>query len=105
ARLEQRHAVVEDDRADGDTGVERPVRKRVADCPRVRTSAVALELGDDLHRPHLRRSRHGAGGEARTEDVEGADAVLQLAGHLRHEVRGVAGAPGWQEAAHPTVPW
>ncbi len=56
SRLQVRDAVRQDDRADGDAGVERPVRQRVADRARVRPAPVSLELRDQLHGAHLRRA-------------------------------------------------
>ena len=47
-----------------------PPGQRVADRARVGPAPVALELGDQLHRPHLRRARDGAGREARAQQVE-----------------------------------
>ena len=59
------------DRADCDAGVERPAGQRIADGAGVGAAAVALQLGDQLHRPHLRRARDGPGGEAGAQEVEG----------------------------------
>ena len=61
------------DRADRDARVERRVvRQRVADRAGVRAAAASLELGDELHRAHLRRAGHRAGGEAGAQQVERA---------------------------------
>ena len=97
ARLQQRDALVQDDRADRDARVERAARQRVQHRARVRPAPVALELGDDLHRPHLRRARDGAGREARAQQVERRHAVRQLAADLRDEVRDVREALGLEE--------
>src|SRR5262249_30182271 len=98
AGLEEREAVVEDDGADGDTGVDRIARQGVPDGARVRAATVVLELGDQLHRSHLRRSRHGPGREAGAEEVEVADTLLELARDLGDEMRDVRVALGLEEA-------
>ena len=69
----------------------------IPDGARVRAAAVALELGDQLHRPHLRRARHGPGREAGLEQLERADAGAQVAGHFGDEVRDVREALGHEE--------
>src|SRR5213079_2474302 len=83
ARLQVRDAVVQHERADGDARVELALpREGVADRARVDAAAVALELRDDLHRPHLRRPRDRAGGEAGAQELERRGAVTELADHL-----------------------
>ena len=77
---------MQDDRADRDARVERPARQRVEHCAGVRPAPIALELGDDLHRAHLRRTGHGSGREARTQQVEARDPVAQLSRDLGDEV-------------------
>ena len=59
-----------DDRADRDAEVEVAGEVEIADGAGVEPAARRLELPDDLHRPHLRRARHGAGRKARHERVE-----------------------------------
>ena len=75
-----------------------PPGQRVDDGARVRPAPVALELGDDLHRAHLRRARDGAGREARAQQVEGVTPSRELADDLRDEVRHVREALGLEEA-------
>ena len=89
AGLKVGDAAVQDDRPDRDAGVEVAVRERVADRAGVRPAPVALELGDELHRPDLRRAGDGAGREARAQEVERPDAVAQLADDLGDEMRDV----------------
>ena len=89
SRLQMRHAVGKDHRPDRDARVEGAARQRVADATAVRPAPVLLELGDDLHRPHLRRPGDGPGGEARAQQVERAHVCLQLADDLRDEMRDV----------------
>ena len=73
-------------------------REVVADDARVGAAPVALELGDDLHRAHLRRAGDRAGREGRAQQVERRDAVAQLAGDLGDEVRDVREPLGLEEA-------
>ena len=77
-----------------------PLRQRVEHGAGVRPATVALELRDDLHRPHLRCAGHGPGGEARAQQVERRDAVAHDAAHLRHEMRDVREALRLHEAHH-----
>src|SRR5918995_4534804 len=88
-RLHAGETALEDDRPDGDARVEGASRKRVADRTRVWAAPVALELRDQLHRPHLRRTGHCAGREARAQKVERGELREELAGHLRHEMSDV----------------
>ena len=89
AGLQQRDAVVQDDRPDRDARVERAAGQRVEDRAGVGAAAVLLELRDDLHRAHLRRARDGARREGRAQQVERRDAGRELADDLRDEVRDV----------------
>ena len=57
ARLQVARRRREHHRADGDARSSAAPGKDVADGAAVRAAPVALELGDDLHRPHLRRAR------------------------------------------------
>ena len=100
AGLQLRDAVRDHDRPQRDARVHRPAGQHVADRARVRAAAVALELGDDLHRAHLRRAGDRAGGEARAEHVERRHAVAQLADDLGDEVRDVREALDLQRARH-----
>ena len=77
-RLEVRHAAVEDDRADGDAGVEDAAGEAVPDRAGVRSSAATLQLCDQLHRPHLRCPGDGARREAGTQQVERPDPFAEL---------------------------
>ena len=47
---------------------------------------AALEIVDDLHRPHLGRTRNRAGGKARAHDVERFETGAAAAAHVRHQV-------------------
>ena len=88
ARLEIRDAVPQHERADGDARVHLALRREdVADRAGVDPAPVALELGDDLHRAHLRRAGDRAGGEARAQQLERCAVALQLADDLRDEMR------------------
>ena len=87
------------ERADRDARVELArLRQEVADRTGVDPAPVPLELGDDLHRPHLRRARDGARREARAQQLERGDAVAQLAHDLRDEMRHVRVPLGLHEA-------
>src|SRR5262249_57184506 len=68
--LDDRVALVEDDRADGDAEVEVAPEVHVAERAPVNTPADGLELVDDLHGPDLRRPRERARGEGGGERVE-----------------------------------
>src|SRR6266550_4975160 len=93
-----RDAVLEDDRPDRDACVERALLwERVADGARVRPTSSALEFRDQLHRPHLRRTRHRSRREAGAEQVERRDAVPKIAGHLRDKVCNVGIALHFEE--------
>ena len=89
AGLQVGDPVVQEHRPQRDAGVEPDAGDVVADHAGVEAAPVALELGDDLHRPHLGRARHGPGRERRPQQVPGADAVGDLAGDLGDEVRDV----------------
>jgi hypothetical protein len=56
--------------ADRDAEVEVAREIQIADRAGVDAAPTVLELRDDLHRPHLRRARHGPGGKAGDERVE-----------------------------------
>jgi hypothetical protein len=101
AGLQQRHAVVQHDRPDRDAGVHRAAGEDIADGTGVRPAPVALELGDDLHRSHLRGARDGAGRKARTQEAVRADPLLELAGDLRDEVGHVGEPLRLEEALDP----
>ena len=90
ARLEIGDAVAQDERADRDARVELTLlREHIADGAGVDAPPVTFELGDDLHRAHLRRAGDGAGREARAQQLEGRAALAQLTDDLRHEMRDV----------------
>ena len=80
---------MEDDAADRDARVERAAGQRIQHRARIRPSPVALELGDDLHRAHFRRTGDCARGEACPQELERRDAGGELARDLRDEVRDV----------------
>ena len=63
-----------------------PAGERVEHRTGVGAAPVLLELRDDLHRAHLRRSRDGACREGGAQQVERRDAGSELAGHLRDEM-------------------
>src|SRR5262245_27371224 len=93
-----RDAVAEPERPDRDARVElTTLRQAVADRARIDATPVSLELADDLHRTHRRRSRDRARGEARPQELEWRHAVAQLAGDLGDEMRDVRVALGLHE--------
>src|SRR5207302_5190400 len=61
----------------------------VADCPCLHAAPVALELRDDLHRTHLRRSGNRSRRKACAQQLEMSDVVAQLPVDLRNEMRDV----------------
>ena len=74
----------------------------VADGARVDAAPVALELRDDLHRPHLRRARDRAGREASRAAARTASTPSRSSpDDLRDEVRHVRVALGLHEALDP----
>src|SRR6266550_1186499 len=92
-------------RADRDRGVEVDrAPAHVAHRTGVRAAALGLELVDDLHRAHLRRPGHGAGGEARLEDVERVEPFAQPAPHLAHQVLHVRIAFDREQVADANAP-
>ena len=83
-------AVLDDDGADVDRGVEVAVPGEVADRAAVGAALVRLELVDDLHRPHLRRARRAcpAGSAERSTSIA-LDPVAQRARDLADDVEDV----------------
>ena len=77
------------DGADGDAGIEVAGEVGGEDGAGVDAAGRRLELVDDLPGAHLRRARHGPGGEAGTEDVQGAQPLPQPPFHLAHQVHHV----------------
>ena len=89
-RLHRCAAVRRDEhRADGDGGIEVAGEVEVADHARIRSASRRLELIDDLHRPHLRRSADGPGRERGPEHVDRPEPFAKTAGDLRGEVHHV----------------
>ena len=74
AGLHVRDAVLDDDGADVDRGVELAGVAEVADRAAVAAALDRLELVDDLHRAHLRRARERARRQRRAQRVHRADA-------------------------------
>src|SRR5207248_9462242 len=56
----------------------------------VRPAAGRLQLGDDLHRPHLWRAGHGAARKRRPQQIAGTNAWPQSSAHLGDEMVDVA---------------
>ena len=81
-----------------------PGRKSVADGAGVRAAAVALELADDLHRPHLRRPRDRTRGEAGAEQVERPSFPSSVAGDLGDEMGDVGELLGLEQPLDVTDP-
>ena len=59
------------ERPDDDAGVHRPSGAQVADRAAVDPTAGGLQLGDDLHRPHLWRAGDRAAGEGGPQQIHG----------------------------------
>ena len=59
------------------------VRRKTADRAAIRAARRGFESRDDLHRPDLGRAGDRAAGEDRREDVDRAEAVLELGGDGR----------------------
>ena len=89
ARLDVGDAVLDDDGADVDRGVEVAVEAEVADRAAVGAALVGLELVDDLHRAHLRRARERARRKAGAEGVHGADVGAERPRDAAHDVEDV----------------
>ena len=89
ARLQVRDAVLDDDGADVDRGVELAGVGEVADRAAVAAALDRLELVDDLHRADLRRARERARRERRAQRVHRADAVAQAPGDGADDVHDV----------------
>src|SRR3990172_606415 len=87
--LDMGHAILEDDGADGDGGVHVAGEADVAHRPGVGATALRLQLGDDLHGPHLGGAADGPRREAGPQGVGGAQALLKLPCHVRDQVHHV----------------
>ena len=70
------------ERADQDVRVHRAVEPDEPDAPAIWPAGGRLQLGDDLHRPHLRGAGHAASRECCPEQVERGQPGPQLAPHL-----------------------
>src|SRR5262245_31628413 len=70
ARLHVRPTAFDEHGANRDTEIQVACEIQIADRARVDTTTPVLERGDDLHRTHLRRARHGSRGEAGDERIE-----------------------------------
>jgi hypothetical protein len=88
AGLEAEPPSAQGDAADDDREVHVSVEADVAGGPGVRTPREGLQLVDDLQRPDLRRTAHGAGGERGGDDVPGIESGVErsrdLADHVHH---------------------
>src|SRR5688572_22580740 len=71
ARLHTRLASLPHHRANRDRSVEVPREVEIPHHTGIRTTLRGLELVDDLHRPHLRRTTHGPGRERGAQYVDG----------------------------------
>ena len=89
ARLQVGDPVAQEHRPQRDAGIEPDAGDVVPDHAGVEAAPIALELGDDLHRPNLGRARHCPGRERRLQQVPGADAVGDLACNFGDQVRDV----------------
>ena len=89
ARLDVDLAVLDDDGADVDRGVEVAVPGEVADRAAVGAALDRLQLVDDLHRPHLGRAGERAGGQRRAQHVHRPDPLAQRARDLADDVQDV----------------
>ena len=82
-------AVLDDDGADVDRGVEVAVPGEVADRAAVGAALDRLQLVDDLHRPHLRRPGQRPRRQRRAQHVHRADPLAQSARDLADDVEDV----------------
>src|SRR4029453_9227862 len=69
AGLDIHHAVLDQCRAQHDATVELARGGEIAHRPGIEPALVGFEFVNDLHRPHLRRARDGAGREARRQRI------------------------------------
>ena len=79
----------DDERADRDAEIQIAGEVEIADRAGVDAAAIGLELGDDLHRAHLRRARHRARRETGDQRVEPILIVGELAFDDRDQVHDV----------------
>src|SRR4051794_5077025 len=86
AGLDVGGAVLADDGADADAGVEVARVAEVADRAAVRAALDRLELLDDLHRPDLRRAGQRPGGQRRAQRLDRADVGPQPPGDVGDDV-------------------
>ena len=86
ARL-HRHATVDDDgRPDRDAEVQIAREREVADRAGVRAARGGLVLGDQLHRPALRRAGHRSRRERHRQRVQRMELFAELALHGRDDM-------------------
>ncbi len=61
-----------------DAGVHTAGKIHVADRATVNATGIGLELGDDLHRPDLGRSRHGTRREAGPKRIQAGKFIAEI---------------------------
>src|SRR5262249_34086701 len=82
ARLHHHLAVLDDGSPDHNASVHAAIAGKVADGTAIEIAPLHLELVDDLHRPHLGRTRKCAGGKSGDEGVHSVVARVYLAFHV-----------------------
>ena len=86
AHLEVAPAPLDDEGADRDVRVDGAPEGEVADGASVDAAAGGLQLGDDLHGPHLRGPGDGAAGPGGPQQVDRSQAGSQAPDHRRDQV-------------------
>src|SRR5207248_664365 len=81
--------------ADRNAAVERPRHAPVADRPAVHAALRWFELGNDLHRPHLRRAGYRAARKRSAQEIERISPGRQVTDDRRDKMmnRGVVFEP------------
>ena len=83
-------AVFHNGGAQHDASVHFAIRREIANTAGIDAALVPLQLVDDLHGPHLRRSRNGARRKARDQRVDGVVLCRQLALDVGYDVHHLA---------------
>src|SRR3546814_3232942 len=66
--------------------VEPAIARDTAERAGVRSTALAFQLGDDLHHAHLRTAGNRAARKNRAQGLARADIIAQATAHIRDDV-------------------
>ena len=88
--VEMDPVLAKDGGADRDRGVEVAVVAEIPHGSAVQPAPLAFGLGDELHRPDLRRARERSRREDAAQSVERVQARLQPRFHVAHQMKDVA---------------